>query len=123
MNPKIFTTQLQKLIHDRSYFFSIPTYLLCLQFLFFTSEIYVFEFLFCIGIDLIRGFYGGSVGKILPASAGDSTDIFDPGVRKIPLEKEMATHSSILALEILWTEEACGLQSMESQKSRTPLSN
>jgi len=123
MNPQIFTTQLQKLIHDQSYFISIPTYLLCLQFLFFLSEIYVFEFLFCIGIDLIRGFSGGSVGKILPASAGDARDVFDPWVRKIPLEKEMATHSSILALEISWTEEPGGLQSMESQKSRTPLSN
>ena len=29
-----------------------------------------------------------------------------------PLEKEMATHSSILAWEILWTEEPGGLQSM-----------
>ena len=36
-----------------------------------------------------------------------------------PLEKEMATHSSILAWEIPWTEEPEGLQSMESQKSRT----
>ena len=34
-----------------------------------------------------------------------------------PLEKEMATHSSILAWEIAWTEEACGLQSMGSQES------
>ena len=34
-----------------------------------------------------------------------------------PLEKEMATQSSILAWEILWTEEPGGLQSMESQKS------
>ena len=32
------------------------------------------------------------------------------------LEKEMATHSSILAWEILRTEEPGGLQSMESQK-------
>ena len=40
-----------------------------------------------------------------------------------PLEKEMATHSSILALEILWTEETGGLQSMGSQKSQTQLSN
>ena len=30
-----------------------------------------------------------------------------------PLEKEMATHSSILAWEIRWTEELGGLQSME----------
>ena len=32
-----------------------------------------------------------------------------------PLEKKMATHSSILAWEILWMEETGGLQSMESQ--------
>ena len=32
------------------------------------------------------------------------------------LEKEMATHSSILAWEIPWTEESGGLQSMGSQK-------
>ena len=36
-----------------------------------------------------------------------------------PLEKEMATHSSILAWEIPWTEEPGGLQSMGSQKSWT----
>ena len=39
-----------------------------------------------------------------------------------PLEKEMATHSSILACEILWTEEPGGLWSMGSQKSRMQLS-
>ena len=32
------------------------------------------------------------------------------------LEKEMATHSSIFAWEIPWTEEPGGLQSMELQK-------
>ena len=36
-----------------------------------------------------------------------------------PLEKEMATHSSICAWEIPWTEEPGGLQSMWSQKSDT----
>ena len=40
-----------------------------------------------------------------------------------PLEKEMATHSSVLAWEIPWTKEPGGLQSMESQKSLTQLSN
>ena len=35
-----------------------------------------------------------------------------------PLGKEMATHSSILAWEILWTEEPGGLQSMGSQRVR-----
>ena len=33
-----------------------------------------------------------------------------------PLEKEMAAHCSILAWEILWTEEPGGLQSMGSQR-------
>ena len=40
-----------------------------------------------------------------------------------PLEKEMATHSSVLALEIPWTEEPGELQSMGSQKSQTQLSD
>ena len=35
--------------------------------------------------------------------------------REDPLEKEMATHSSILAWRIPWTEEPGGLQSMGSQ--------
>ena len=40
-----------------------------------------------------------------------------------PLEKEMATHSSVLAWEIPWTEELDGLQSMWSQKSQIQLTN
>ena len=36
-----------------------------------------------------------------------------------PLEKEMATHSSILAWKIPWAEEPGRLQSMESQESDT----
>ena len=39
-----------------------------------------------------------------------------------PLEKEMATHSSMLAWRIPWTEEPGGLQSMGSQ-SQTGLSH
>ena len=35
-----------------------------------------------------------------------------------PLEKGMATHSSMLARRILWTEEPGGLQSMGSQRAR-----
>ena len=35
-----------------------------------------------------------------------------------PLEKEMATYSSILAWRILWTEEPGSLQSMGSQRVR-----
>ena len=36
--------------------------------------------------------------------------------REDPLEKEMATHSSILAWEITWTEEPGRLQSVELQR-------
>ena len=36
-----------------------------------------------------------------------------------PLEKEMATHSSILAWQTPWTDEPGGLQSMGSQESDT----
>ena len=37
-------------------------------------------------------------------------------VQEDPLEEEMATHPSILAWRIPWTEEAGGLQSMGSQR-------
>ena len=51
----------------------------------------------------------------------------EPWVRSLgwedALEKKMATHSSILAWEIPWTEEPGGLQSMGSQKSWAQLSD
>ena len=47
--------------------------------------------------------------KNLPANVEDVG--FIPGLGD-PLEKEIATHSSILAWEIPWTEESGGLQSM-----------
>ena len=40
---------------------------------------------------------------------------------KDPLEKEMATHSSILAWRIPWTEELGGIQSTGLQESDTNL--
>ena len=52
------------------------------------------------------GLPGGSLVKNLPVNAGDMGMI--PG-QEDPLEKEMATHSSILIWEILWTEEPGGL--------------
>ena len=46
---------------------------------------------------------------------------FDPGLED-PLEKEMATHSSILAWEIPWTEEPGGLHTVQGvATSRTRL--
>ena len=51
------------------------------------------------------------------ANAGDIRDTGStPRLGKIPLEKEMATHSSILAWEIPWTEEPGKLQSIGSQR-------
>ena len=43
--------------------------------------------------------------------------------REDPLEKEIATHSSILVWEIPWTAEPGGLQSMGLQKSWAQLSD
>ena len=39
------------------------------------------------------------------------------------MEEEMITQSTVLALEIPWTEKPGGLQSMESQRSQTRLSD
>ena len=51
-----------------------------------------------------------------PANAGDARDLGSiPGLKR-SLEEEMATHSSILAWEIPWTEEPGGLQSVGSQR-------
>ena len=50
------------------------------------------------------------------------TRVQSPG-QEDPLEKEMATHPSMLACEIPWTEVPGGLQSMGSQKSWTWLSD
>ena len=48
---------------------------------------------------------GGASGKNLPANAGDQETLIRSLGRKDPLEEEMATHSSILAWKIPWTEE------------------
>ena len=66
------------------------------------------------------GFPGGSDGKKSTCNTEDSGLI--PGLENL-LEKEMATHSSILAWEIPWTEEPGGLQSTGIVKSLTRLSD
>ena len=43
--------------------------------------------------------------------------------REDPLEKEMATHSSVLPWEITWTEESGVLQSTGLEQSQTRLSD
>ena len=61
-------------------------------------------------------FPGGSVVKNQPNNVGDVGDAGSvPGLGS-PMKEEMATHSSILAWKIPWTEEPGGLQSMELQR-------
>ena len=57
--------------------------------------------------------------QVPPANTGDVGTI--PG--EDALEEEMATHTSILAWEIPWTEEPGGLQAMGSQRVRHNFSN
>ena len=53
--------------------------------------------------------------KNLPAEQETQFQSLD---QEVPLEEEMATHSSILGWEIPWTEEPGGLQSVGSQRVR-----
>ena len=65
-------------------------------------------------VSLLQGWdnnWASHNGKESACSAGDLS-------QEDPLEKEMATPSSILAWEIPWTEEPGGLQSMGSQESQ-----
>ena len=61
----------------------------------------------------MEGFLGGTVVKNPLTSAGDMD--LPPGWED-PLEKELETHSSVLAWKIPWTEEPGQLQSMGSQR-------
>ena len=57
------------------------------------------------------------VVKSLPASARDTRDAGSiPEDQEDPLEKTVATHSSILAWRIPWTEDPGGLQSIGLQR-------
>ena len=62
------------------------------------------------------GFPHSSISKESLCNAGDLGLIW---VRENPLEKEMATHSSILAWRIPWTEDPGRLQSLGLQESDT----
>ena len=77
----------------------------------------IYLYLYVYVYSSLLGFPGSSDGKNLPAwNAGDSGSI--SGSANV-LEKEMETHSSILAWRIPWTEELGRLQSMGSQSVRT----
>ena len=66
------------------------------------------------------GFPGGTDGKESACNAADQVQSLG---QEDSLEKETATHSSILAWRIPWTKEPAWLQSMGSQRVRTRLSN
>ena len=76
----------------------------------------VLLFTFCVYVCRYMGILGASqvvpVAKNLPASAGDRGDVVRSLGREDPLEEGVATHSSILAWRIPWTEELGRLQSM-----------
>ena len=65
----------------------------------------------------MEGFLGGLVVKNPPAMQETQEMWVRSLGQEEPLEEGMATHSSILAWRIPWTEEPDGLQSMGSQKS------
>ena len=73
------------------------------------------KIVFCLAMNT-SDFPGGSNGKESACSAGDLGSI--PGLGKNPLEKGLATRSSIIAWEIPRTEEPGGLQSVGSQRVR-----
>ena len=66
----------------------------------------------------MMGFLDGSAGKESAFNAGDARVAGSTPGSEEPLEEEMATHSSILAWKIPWTEEPHGLASMGSQVVR-----
>ena len=72
--------------------------------------------------DTVLGFPGGTSGKEPACQCRRHESWVWSLSRGDPLEKGMATHSSILAWRIPWTEEPDGLQAMGSQ-SRTQLSD
>ena len=82
---------------EKKFFKIYKIYVVCM-------DVYVYMLLWC-----YTGFSDGSVVKNLPAM--QETWVRTLG-QEDPLEKGMATHSSVLAWEIPWTEEPGGLQSM-----------
>ena len=62
------------------------------------------------------GFPDGSMVKNPPANAGNIRDVGSIPELEDPLEEGTATHSSILAWKIPWTEEPSRLQFMGQQR-------
>ena len=65
---------------------------------------------------MLQVFQVALVVKNPPANAGDLSDMGFIPESEDPLQEEMATHSSILAWRLPWTEEPGRLQFMELQR-------
>ena len=65
-------------------------------------------------------FFSKRIASLVPQMVKNPPAMRETWVRSLgwkgPLEEDMATHSSILAWEIPWTEEPQGLQSIGSQR-------
>ena len=85
----------------------------------YTLEVYIFKWLktfFFLNINkLSQGFPWWSDDKESACNAADQIWVLSLGCEH-PLEKGLATHSSILAFEIPWTEEPDRLQSRGLQR-------
>ena len=100
----------------------------------FFSKVMSEAMLFILSISLLIGLqffvYILYPGASLAAQMVNSLPTMQPAVQETrvqslgqedPLQKEVATHSSVLAWEIPWTAEPDGLQSMGLQKGQTGL--
>ena len=75
-------------------------------------KLYLEKLLCCFHFLSMKGFPGDQDGKEFACNVGDLGSI----PCKDPMEKEIATHSSILAWRIPWTEVPGGVQSTGSQR-------
>ena len=104
--PSIVDSEVSKMDNRQSFIKAV----LCLL-----ESLSLIFFFFLITPIFWRGFPGGSNGKESACNAEDPSLI--PGL-EYPLEEGMATHSSILAWRIPWTEEPRGLQFMGHKRVR-----
>ena len=86
--------------------FHASRHLSCLFFLIVADLLMAYSHIIHL-FKVFRGFPGGSDGK--ESACQCRRPRFDPWVRKIPLEEEMAAHCNILACRIPWTEGPGGL--------------
>ena len=94
-----------------------------MKFPLFQAFLYLSSFLFLRALSPIWSSFNNERASLIAQLVNHLPAVQETWVRFLgqedPLEKEMATHSSILAWRIPWTEEPDRLQSMGSQESGT----